>query len=235
MGVTHDMKVTDMGASGAGATRPSTAVSVEGGATAQVPVPRAAPGAGDVDEPDVSIAVLIEQAQRGDADAFGEIYDRYAVFVYRYIYYRVGSVSVAEDLTSETFLRALRRLDAFTWQGRDIGAWFVTIARNLVADHRKSSRYRLEIATSDLIATAGDRPEGSSPESDVLARLTSETLVEAIRSLNSEQQECIVLRFLQELSVSETALAMDKSEGAIKALQYRAVRALGRRLPRGAF
>lgn len=184
---------------------------------------------------DAEVIDLVTRAQAGDAAAFGEIYDRYVGLIYRYIYYRVGSQTLAEDLTSETFLRALRRFGSFTWQGRDVGAWFVTIARNLVTDHFKSSRYRLEVATSDMIATAGDEPGTSTPESEVLSHLTNETLLTAVRQLNSEQQECIVLRFLQGLSVSETALAMGKNDGAIKALQYRAVRSLGRLLPDGVF
>jgi RNA polymerase sigma-70 factor (ECF subfamily) len=184
---------------------------------------------------DATVIDLVARAQAGDAAAFGEIYDRYVGLIYRYIYYRVGSQTLAEDLTSETFLRALRRFSSFTWQGRDVGAWFVTIARNLVTDHFKSSRYRLEVATSDMIATAGDEPGTSTPESEVLSHLTNETLLTAVRQLNSEQQECIVLRFLQGLSVSETALAMGKNDGAIKALQYRAVKSLGRLLPDGVF
>ncbi|HVV30474.1 MAG TPA: sigma-70 family RNA polymerase sigma factor, partial [Mycobacteriales bacterium] len=165
------------------------------------------------------VMALVERAQAGDAEAFGEIYDRYVNLIYRYVYYRVGSQQLAEDLTSETFLRALRRLGSFTWQGRDVGAWFVTIARNLIADHYKSSRYRLEIATSDLLAAAGDKPGVSTPESEVLSHLTNEALLGAVRQLGPEQQECIVLRFLQGLSVSETALAMGMNDGAIKALQ----------------
>jgi RNA polymerase sigma-70 factor (ECF subfamily) len=184
---------------------------------------------------DAEVVDLVARAQAGDADAFGQIYDRYVGLIYRYVYYRVGSQTLAEDLTSETFLRALRRFESFTWQGRDVGAWFVTIARNLIADHFKSSRYRLEIATSDLLATAGDAAETSTPETEVLTQLTNDTLLAAIRQLNSEQQECIVLRFLQGMSVSETALAMGKNDGAVKALQYRAVRSLGRLLPDGAF
>jgi RNA polymerase sigma-70 factor (ECF subfamily) len=197
----------------------------------EVPDPADTAGTATLDREMVD---LVGRAQAGDAEAFGEIYDRYVGLIYRYIYYRVGSQPLAEDLTSETFLRALRRLGSFTWQGRDVGAWFVTIARNLVTDHYKSSRYRLEVATSDLIATAGDAPGTSTPESEVLAHLTNEALLTAVRQLNSEQQECIVLRFLQGLSVSETAHAMGKNDGAIKALQYRAVRSLGRLLPDGA-
>ncbi|MGW4874337.1 sigma factor, partial [Streptomyces chartreusis] len=81
---------------------------------------------------DAEIGELVERAQAGEADAFGRLYDQYSDTVYRYIYYRVGGKATAEDLTSETFLRALRRIGTFTWQGRDFGAWLVTIARNLV-------------------------------------------------------------------------------------------------------
>jgi RNA polymerase sigma-70 factor (ECF subfamily) len=175
---------------------------------------------------------LVERAQSGDAEAFGELYDRYVDLVYRYIYYRVGTSQLAEDLTSETFLRALRRISTFTWQGRDVGAWFVTIARNLIADHYKSGRYRLEMTTDDIVET-GSKMVQDGPENAVLEAMQNKVLLEAVKQLNAEQQECIVLRFLQGLSVAETAQAMGKNDGAIKALQYRAIRSLGRLLPEG--
>ena len=176
---------------------------------------------------------LVQRAQAGDSAAFGELYDRYVDLVYRYVYYRVGSAQVAEDLTSETFLRALRRLSSFTWQGRDVGAWFVTIARNLIADHYKSSRYRLELTTEDVTTVSEARGSHEGPENAVLEAMQNKVLLGAVKQLNAEQQECIVLRFLQGLSVAETAEAMGKNEGAIKALQYRAIRSLGRLLPEG--
>lgn len=177
------------------------------------------------------IAGLVALAQQGDAEAFGEIYDSYVDSIYRYLYYRVGSHALAEDLTSETFLRALRRIDSFSWQGKDIGAWFTTIARNLVTDHVKSSRFRLEVSTADMLdADRGD--EGI--EGEVLGRLQSAVLLDAVRKLKAEQQECIVLRFLQGLSVAETSDVMGRSEGAVKQLQLRAVRALAKLLPEAA-
>ncbi|MCP3822129.1 sigma-70 family RNA polymerase sigma factor [Streptomyces sp. A3M-1-3] len=171
---------------------------------------------------------LVERAQAGEAEAFGRLYDQYSDTVYRYIYYRVGGKATAEDLTSETFLRALRRISTFTWQGRDFGAWLVTIARNLVADHFKSSRFRLEVTTGEMLdANEVER----SPEDSVLEALSNAALLEAVRKLNPQQQECVTLRFLQGLSVAETARVMGKNEGAIKTLQYRAVRTLARLLP----
>ncbi|WP_328770859.1 ECF subfamily RNA polymerase sigma factor, BldN family [Streptomyces sp. NBC_00286] len=174
---------------------------------------------------------LVERAQDGEAEAFGRLYDQYSDTVYRYIYYRVGGKATAEDLTSETFLRALRRIGTFTWQGRDFGAWLVTIARNLVADHFKSSRFRLEVTTGEMLdANEVER----SPEDSVLESLSNAALLDAVRRLNPQQQECVTLRFLQGLSVAETARAMGKNEGAIKTLQYRAVRTLARLLPEDA-
>lgn len=171
---------------------------------------------------------LVERAQGGEAEAFGRLYDHYSDTVYRYIYYRVGGRATAEDLTSETFLRALRRISTFTWQGRDFGAWLVTIARNLVADHFKSSRFRLEVTTGEMLdANEIER----SPEDSVLESLANSALLDAVRKLNPQQQECVTLRFLQGLSVAETARVMGKNEGAIKTLQYRAVRTLARLLP----
>jgi RNA polymerase sigma-70 factor (ECF subfamily) len=177
---------------------------------------------------------LVERAQAGEPEAFGLIYDRYLATVYRFVYFRVRNRQLAEDLTADTFLRALRRIGSFTWQGRDPAAWLVTIARNLVADHFKSGRYRLEVTTGDVLATDREErgPEGS-PEAAVVDHITYMALLTAVKQLNPEQQECVMLRFLHGFSVAETARAMGKNEGAIKALQYRAVRALHRLLPAG--
>ena len=137
-------------------------------------------------------AELVDRAQAGDVGAFGELYDEYSLTVYRYIYARVSSSALAEDLTSETFVRALRALDSFRWQGRDFGAWLVTIARNLITDHYKSGRVRLEVVT-DEIETHDRQTEG--PEIDVLAAATAEVLRDAVAGLPDEQRDCLTMRF----------------------------------------
>ncbi|GAA3443604.1 sigma-70 family RNA polymerase sigma factor [Planomonospora venezuelensis] len=175
------------------------------------------------------LRTLVLRAKTGDTEAFGTLYDRYLDLVYRYILLRVGSHPLAEDLTSETFLRALRRIADFTWQGRDFGAWLVTIARNLVTDHFKSGRHRLEISTAEVFETPLDGPH--IPENAVVAAMVNHRVLSAVRSLRPEQQECVVLRFLHGMSLAETALIMGKKSGAIKALQFRAIRALARALP----
>jgi RNA polymerase sigma-70 factor (ECF subfamily) len=166
---------------------------------------------------------IVELAKAGDGEAFGRLYDRYFDLVYRFIYFRVNDRSLAEDFTSETFLRALRRIATISYQGRDIGAWFITIARNIVLDHIKSARNRLEITTADTIEGPERAP---STEAAVLEVLTSERLMQAVGQLGDEQRECVMLRFVHGLSVAETAQAMGKNDGAIKALQHRAVRKL---------
>ncbi|MGH3433099.1 MAG: sigma-70 family RNA polymerase sigma factor [Thermocrispum sp.] len=181
---------------------------------------------------------LVRAAQSGDQQAFGALYDRYVDAVYRYVLFRVGDRELAEDVTSETFLRALRRISSVSYQGRDVGAWFVTIARNLVLDHVKSSRYRREVSTGE-IADAGpapylaERQAEHGPEQQVMAMATKEELLRCIEELGDDQRECIVLRFMQGLSVAETAAIMSRNEGAVKALQHRAVRRLAQLLPRG--
>jgi RNA polymerase sigma-70 factor, ECF subfamily len=198
-------------------------------ATAQDTAPGPAPSA-DRTEEQLAVWELVRRAQNGDAEGFGELYDRYVDVVFRYLYHRVGDRATAEDFTSETFVRALRRIDSLSFQGRDVGAWLVTIARNIVLDHVKSSRYRLEVATADM-RDADRATEG--PEEAVLQRLTNAELMAGVRQLSADQRECLVLRFLQGLSVSETAAAMGKKDGAIKALQHRAVRRLATLLPEG--
>jgi RNA polymerase sigma-70 factor, ECF subfamily len=166
---------------------------------------------------------LVRLAQRGDGEAFGQLYDRYVDTVYRFVYFRVGERGLAEDFTSETFLRALRRIGTVSYQGRDIGAWFVTIARNIVLDHAKSARVRLEVVAAET--PEPDRAEPST-EQAVLTSLTNARLLAAVDELGEEQRECVLLRFIQGFSVSETAEVMGKNEGAVKALQHRAVRKL---------
>jgi RNA polymerase sigma-70 factor, ECF subfamily len=173
---------------------------------------------------------LVKAAQEGDMVAFGDLFDRYYDVVFRYVLFRTGDRTLAEDLTQETFVRALRRISSVSYQGRDIGAWFVTIARNLIFDHVKSSRYRLEQTTSEIVELS---PSTGGPEQEVLDGATNDELLRCVRKLNPDQQECIQLRFLQGLSVAETAEIMDRNEGAVKALQHRAVRRLAQLLPEG--
>lgn len=169
------------------------------------------------------ITALVDLARDGDAEAFGQLYDHYMPGIFRFVYYRVGSRTLAEDLTSETFVRGLRSIQRFQWQGRDFGAWLTTIARNLITDHYKSSRSRLETVTDEVPET---RSSSGSPEDDVLSAISNELLLQAVNELPREQRDCILMRFIQGLSIAQTAAALSRSEGAVKQLQLRAVRSL---------
>jgi RNA polymerase sigma-70 factor, ECF subfamily len=227
---------TSLGGPIPGVATPSVATPSDaspGGADADVAdVDQAAKGAGDHAGPEVDTTAwdLVAAAQQGDQNAFGALYDRYVDVVFRFVLFRVGDRPLAEDLTSETFLRALRRISSVSYQGRDVGAWFVTIARNLVLDHVKSSRYRLEMTTADILDSSAD---DRGPEHQVVEEATATELMRCVAQLGRDQQECIMLRFMQGMSVAETATVMGRNEGAVKALQHRAVRRLAQLLPEG--
>lgn len=199
--------------------------------TAILPAPRRGE---DPAEP-VKLAVwhVVQQVQNGDTHAFGQLYDRYVDTVFRFIYFRVGNRQLAEDLTSDTFVRALKRIGSYVYMDRDFGAWLVTIARNLVADHFKSGRYRLEVTTGDVLNA--DKPEVAErgPEAATINYLSNVELLTAMQKLTADQFLCLKYRFLDGLNVAETAHALGCTEGATKALQHRAVRTLARLLPEG--
>lgn len=174
---------------------------------------------------DPEVVELVERARDGDQHAFAQLYDRYVDQVYGYVRRRVGNREVAEDLTGDVFLRAWRRFDRFQWQGVDLGAWLTTIARNRVHDHFKSARFRLERSVDDV----GDRDEGpriDQPERVAEARELARSLASALEQLKDDHREVIELRFVHDMSVTETAAVLGRTVGATKALQYRALRAL---------
>ena len=176
------------------------------------------------------LIALVELARGGDKDAFGLLFDHYQGAVYRFLFYRTRSSQLAEDLTSETFFRALRSMNNFRWQGKDFGAWLMTIARNLCTDHFKAGRTRLELTTEDM-SPHDDATEG--PETAVLASLTNELLMKALQQLPDEQHDCLIMRFLQGLSIAETAEILGRSDGAVKQLQLRGVRNLAKLMQEG--
>lgn len=175
---------------------------------------------------------IVLRIQDGDQAAFADLYATYLHTVFRFVYVKVGNRQLAEDITQETFVRASRRVAAFTWQGKNVAAWLITIARNLTVDHFKSHRYRYELLSEDPYSGSRDpHSELGNPETETEACVQNKALMTALEQLNEEQREVLTLRFLKEKTVAETALIMRKHEGAIKALQYRATRAMAGRLP----
>lgn len=170
---------------------------------------------------------LVAAAQGGDREAFARLYQRYAPEVSRLVWSRTADRGLVEDLTGETFARALRHLDSVSDQGRQVGAWLATIARNLVADHYKSSRVQRERLTGDPGQLAPLVARDPNPEQEVINRETAAELRAAVAALSSaDQRECLRLRFYEDRSVADTATAMGREVGAVKALTHRAIVAL---------
>jgi RNA polymerase sigma-70 factor (ECF subfamily) len=166
---------------------------------------------------------LVERARSGDVEAFGELFDRFHGPIFGQLVALTRSRALAEDLTSETFFRALRAMGAFSLPPRLFGPWLGRIARNLANDHFKASRTRLEVMTPDL----GFHEEvAASPEDLLIQSLDHQALRDAMSLLPTNQRRAVELRFLRQLSITETAAWLGCTEGAAKQLQWRGLRNL---------
>ena len=161
---------------------------------------------------------VIDRARNGDRAAFAELYDANVDSVYRYLLYRVREPSDAEDLCSEVFTRAFANIHRYRWQGKSFLAWLYTIARNAVTDRRRRERPTVEI--DNAFGLSDDAP--SAHERAVHGEAV-DALRGAVRHLTTEQQEVLVLRFVENRSSREVAKILGKNEGAIRALQFRAL------------
>ncbi len=185
-----------------------------------------------------SEGLLVARAQAGDPRAFGELYQRHVDRVYSYIAFRVRDTAVAEDLTQEVFLHALKALGGFTFRGA-VAPWFMSIARNAVVDHWRRRSRRPEDSLSSLETDAEEEEglldrlgmsQGNDAEDRAEFVLTRERIARSALRLTELQQQVLALRFSSGLSVKETAEAMKRSEGAVKNLQHHALKALKRQL-----
>jgi RNA polymerase sigma-70 factor (ECF subfamily) len=168
---------------------------------------------------------LLERASRADPEALGALYDRYVGRIYSYIYHRVGQADLAEDLTAQVFARMLEAIQEGRAWRTSFSGWLYRIAHNLVVDHYRRRGRATFVELEEAQPIVADEAD---PVRKVEARLESEHLRAALAKLTEEQAQVIALRFLDEFSIAEVAAMMDKTEGAIKALQYRAVLALRR-------
>jgi RNA polymerase sigma-70 factor (ECF subfamily) len=185
-----------------------------------------------VTAPTVDTWAVVARAQSGDMDAFADIYRAHHLRVFRFVQHRIPNRATAEDIASETFVRALRGIGSVTWQGKDIGAWLMTLARNLIADHFKSARVRLSTPVEDM--HTWDLPAVDDPEREVVSemqRAAAERLItEAMANLTLAQKQVIELRFFQDLDTNEAARVAGMDLGTSKSLQYRALQSLRRQL-----
>lgn len=191
--------------------------------------PCAGEPSGSADPPRLTpeVHTLVTSAQQGCAQSFARLYDRYVGEVSAYVLRRVGNRATAEDLTADVFMRALGRIGAYEQRDVDFGAWLLRIARNRVYDHFKSASFRLEASVGEPFETPS-HDDADDPETALLSREATLQVRTALRQLTGEQAEVLHLRFLQHLDVPQTAAAMGKTSGAVRALQHRALRSLAR-------
>lgn len=174
---------------------------------------------------------LIRHAQNGHKEAFAQLYQEHVQTIYRYIYYRVGDKQLAEDLTGDVFVKALIALPKYREQGRPFIAWLYRIAHARVIDFYRLRERRPDesnVEAEPIIVT-------SNMDTALLQQQTAKALQMAIAELTDEQQQVIILRFIEGQSLENVAGIMGKNTNAIKALQYRALRALASKLERSGF
>jgi RNA polymerase sigma-70 factor (ECF subfamily) len=164
---------------------------------------------------------LIQGAVARDAEAFGELYDMHVARVYRHISYLVDSVSEAEDLTGQTFLRAWEAVDRYEDRGVPFVCWLLRIAHNLAVSHLRSQR-----RGNQLRERLVDDDSLRNPEKAAEQQADGEQVRQAILRLGRYQRQVIILRFVEDLSHREVAEIVGKSKTAVRVIQHRALRRL---------
>ncbi|HET9223514.1 MAG TPA: sigma-70 family RNA polymerase sigma factor [Roseiflexaceae bacterium] len=169
---------------------------------------------------DKTIAAAVGQ----DANAFAEIYRRYAPALYAFFFRRVGDANDAEDLTATTFSKMLTSLARYRERGR-FEAWLFGVARHVLLDERRRRRTHIDLKT--LAPRLAD--PAPPPEAEVIRSEEARQLRALLAELPADQRAALVLRFFGDLSIDEIAALMGRSAGAVKMLIHRAMTTLRER------
>jgi RNA polymerase sigma-70 factor, ECF subfamily len=162
------------------------------------------------------ITDLVARAKKGSADAVGALYEQYCQIIFRYLYYRVGDQQTAEDLTSEVFLKMVQVLPKQDLSSSYFRSWLFQVARNLSIDHFRKNRIHPTIMITEEL-TVDDGPV----ELLTQINLDHKKLLEALKTLNEDQRDVLIFRFIDGISIGEVARVLKKSEDAVKGLQRR--------------
>jgi len=163
-------------------------------------------------------AMLVQRAIGHDAEAFGRLYDMHVDRVYRHIYYRVGNEADAEDLTQQVFLKAWQAINRYKKKASPFIAWLMTISHNLVVDF-----YRTKKDKAHLEAEVLANDSASNPERAAEANLEQQRLRRAILQLGGDEQQVVILRFMEGFEFAEIALLLKKKEGNVRVILHRAL------------
>lgn len=165
---------------------------------------------------------IIKDAVGGEASAFGALYDHYQPMIYRFVLVKVGHREEAEDLTHQVFLSAWQNIESYRDMGFPFSSWLYKIARNAVTDFYRSAKEAtsLEQVNPEFFAVPAAMQVGMDKIFEI------EKVRKAIGQLDRTYQDVVIMRFVEDLPIKEVALALDKSEGAIKLIQHRAMKKL---------
>ena len=164
---------------------------------------------------------LVRSAQIGDATAIAELYDCFYSKIYRYIYFKTGSVPDAEDLTEDVFVKMIESVSSYKLQGVPFSSWLFRIAHNRIVDHYRKISRKQTTPLENILNNTDDSSEDI--ESKIDANISIRSVYAAMESLTNLQKEALSLRFAAGLSIKETSLAMQRNENAVKALQHAAI------------
>ena len=168
-----------------------------------------------------AVAFLVKGAIRREVTAFEQLYELFIDRIYRYLLYRVGDGHLAEDLTSAVFLKAWQSIEQYQERGVPFSAWLYRIARNVATDQFRTSTVDIPLDGQEMLL-----PAGAHIEDWVQRRFTQEQIRGALGALTEDQRQVIILHFFEGLSYSEIAEVMGKQEGAVRTIQYRALKSL---------
>ena len=174
----------------------------------------------------VGLEQLVERAQAGDRDALEELYLEHFDRIYSYLHMTVGNRHDAEDLTTQTFLRMLESIGKFRWQSAPFSAWLFRIAHNLAMDHfRATKRWQLEETPPEP-----EPDDHTSAEHGAFESIGRRSMFDLIEDLSPEQQQVLTLKFVFNFANADVATILEKTEGAIKSLQHRALASLQKQI-----
>jgi RNA polymerase sigma-70 factor (ECF subfamily) len=167
----------------------------------------------------LEVESMVDLAVGGDIEAFGRLYDIFADRIYRHIYYRTSNIEDARDLTQEVFIKAWQALPRYKRSKTPFLGWLFTISHNRVIDYYRTKK---DYAYLDNEIIVEDR-EGS-PEKLVEAQFDQQEVRRAILQLPEEQQQVILMSFIEGFEYSEIAAALNKTEGNIRVIVHRALK-----------
>jgi|SRR3989344_3513050 len=165
---------------------------------------------------------IIRQAQQGNPEYFGMLYDHYLTPIYRFVFLKIGTKAETEDLVHEIFLSAWKNIEDYDHLGFPFSSWLYQIARHKVIDHYRTKKNNLNIEN----VSEENLKVVNIIENELDKNLDLNKIKDAIKQLNEDQQNVLIMRFVEDLSYEEISAVLDKSEGAIRLIQHRAIQSL---------